>query len=141
MCTYPGALLRLLCDARGMRIARPCCALLLAAGCWSAPAPTSPSQATSPQAEPSTPTAPAEPATPRPRPPTGPRGDDRDADGFPDRDDKCPTDTEDYDSFEDGDGCPDLDNDLDGILDVDDLCPVNPEDKDGDNDADGCPEP
>nr|MBA3541285.1 OmpA family protein [Deltaproteobacteria bacterium] len=50
-------------------------------------------------------------------------------------------DPEDFDEFEDEDGCPDPDNDRDGILDVDDLCPNDPEDKDSWEDEDGCPEP
>nr|HEX4315512.1 OmpA family protein [Kofleriaceae bacterium] len=66
---------------------------------------------------------------------------DRDGDGIPDELDKCPDDPEDFDGFQDADGCPDPDNDGDGILDVDDLCPNDPEDKDGFEDADGCPDP
>jgi outer membrane protein OmpA-like peptidoglycan-associated protein len=66
---------------------------------------------------------------------------DRDGDGIPDNIDKCPDDPEDFDGFQDADGCPDPDNDGDGILDVDDLCPNDPEDKDGFEDADGCPDP
>ncbi len=66
---------------------------------------------------------------------------DRDGDGIPDNLDKCPDDPEDFDGFEDADGCPDPDNDKDGILDVDDLCPNDPEDFDGFEDADGCPDP
>ncbi len=66
---------------------------------------------------------------------------DRDGDGIPDNVDKCPDDPEDFDGFQDADGCPDPDNDQDGILDVDDLCPNDPEDKDGFEDADGCPDP
>ncbi len=65
---------------------------------------------------------------------------DRDGDGIPDNEDRCPDDPEDYDDFEDADGCPDPDNDGDGILDVDDRCPNEPEDMDGDEDEDGCPE-
>ncbi len=65
---------------------------------------------------------------------------DRDGDGLKDDVDKCPDDPEDFDDFEDEDGCPDLDNDQDGILDVDDQCPNEPEDKDGFQDEDGCPE-
>jgi len=65
---------------------------------------------------------------------------DRDGDGIPDRDDDCPDDPEDFDQFEDEDGCPDTDNDQDGILDVDDDCPNDPEDLDGIEDEDGCPE-
>ncbi|TMQ21213.1 MAG: OmpA family protein [Deltaproteobacteria bacterium] len=66
---------------------------------------------------------------------------DRDGDHIPDNVDKCPDEPEDFDGFEDADGCPDVDNDHDGILDVDDLCPNDPEDKDGFEDADGCPDP
>ncbi|MEZ4230006.1 MAG: OmpA family protein [Polyangiaceae bacterium] len=65
---------------------------------------------------------------------------DRDGDGYKDDQDQCPDDPEDFDDFEDGDGCPDPDNDNDGILDVDDRCPNTPEDRDGDEDDDGCPE-
>ena len=65
---------------------------------------------------------------------------DRDGDGYTDDQDECPDDPEDFDGFEDGDGCPDPDNDKDGILDVDDACPDIPEDFDGDADEDGCPE-
>ncbi|MBW2731911.1 MAG: OmpA family protein [Deltaproteobacteria bacterium] len=65
---------------------------------------------------------------------------DRDGDGIKDDIDKCPTEPEDFDDFEDEDGCPDLDNDKDGILDEDDKCPNEPEDKDGIEDDDGCPE-
>jgi OOP family OmpA-OmpF porin len=65
---------------------------------------------------------------------------DLDQDGFPDAEDACPGDPEDFDGFEDYDGCPDLDNDGDGILDLDDYCPDQPEDLDGFEDADGCPD-
>jgi len=66
---------------------------------------------------------------------------DLDGDGIKDDVDKCPTEPEDFDDFEDEDGCPDPDNDGDGILDVDDKCPNEPEDKDGVEDEDGCPDP
>jgi outer membrane protein OmpA-like peptidoglycan-associated protein len=65
---------------------------------------------------------------------------DRDGDGLKDDVDQCPDDPEDFDDFEDEDGCPEPDNDRDGILDVDDECPNDPEDKDGFEDEDGCPE-
>jgi len=65
---------------------------------------------------------------------------DRDGDGLKDDVDQCPDDPEDFDGFEDEDGCPEPDNDHDGILDVDDQCPNDPEDKDGFEDEDGCPE-
>jgi len=48
---------------------------------------------------------------------------DRDGDGISDEKDQCPTAAEDFDGFEDSDGCPDLDNDGDGIPDVNDKCP------------------
>ncbi len=65
---------------------------------------------------------------------------DRDGDGLKDDVDKCPDDPEDFDGFEDEDGCPEPDNDRDGIIDEDDTCPLIPEDKDGFQDEDGCPE-
>jgi OOP family OmpA-OmpF porin len=65
---------------------------------------------------------------------------DRDGDGYKDDVDECPDDPEDFDRFQDEDGCPEPDNDRDGILDVDDECPLVPEDHDGDSDDDGCPE-
>jgi OOP family OmpA-OmpF porin len=66
---------------------------------------------------------------------------DRDGDGIPDNIDKCPDSPEDFDGFQDADGCPDPDNDGDGIPDTVDKCPNEPEDKDGFQDADGCPDP
>ncbi|MBA3817635.1 MAG: tandem-95 repeat protein, partial [Deltaproteobacteria bacterium] len=98
-----------------------------------------------------------------------PRELDTDRDGLLDGADRCPTDPEDKDDFEDGDGCPDPDNDKDGILDVADRCVLEPgiqelagcpsqdedsdhiadhldtcpkerEDLDGFQDTDGCPE-
>jgi OOP family OmpA-OmpF porin len=65
---------------------------------------------------------------------------DRDGDGIKDDIDKCPDDPEDFDDFEDSDGCPDPDNDRDGILDKDDKCPNEPETKNGFEDEDGCPD-
>jgi outer membrane protein OmpA-like peptidoglycan-associated protein len=65
---------------------------------------------------------------------------DRDHDGILDNVDRCPDTPEDKDGFQDGDGCPDLDNDADGIPDVSDKCPDVPEDRDGFEDEDGCPE-
>ena len=65
---------------------------------------------------------------------------DADGDGIRDDQDRCPNDPEDFDGFEDSDGCPEPDNDRDGILDVNDHCPNVPEDRDGDHDEDGCPE-
>lgn len=66
---------------------------------------------------------------------------DLDHDGIKNKYDDCPEDPEDYDHFEDDDGCPELDNDKDGIKDKKDECPDEPEDKDGFEDTDGCPEP
>src|SRR5450432_1658851 len=65
---------------------------------------------------------------------------DRDGDGYKDDVDGCPDDPEDFDDFEDADGCPDPDNDKDGILDEDDKCPNDPETKNGFQDEDGCPD-
>ncbi|HEU0030484.1 MAG TPA: OmpA family protein [Kofleriaceae bacterium] len=65
---------------------------------------------------------------------------DRDGDGLKDDVDRCPTEPEDRDDFEDEDGCPDPDNDRDRILDVDDKCPLIPENYNGFQDADGCPD-
>src|SRR5450432_4195498 len=65
---------------------------------------------------------------------------DRDGDGYKDDVDQCPDDPEDFDDFEDADGCPDPDNDKDGIPDVGDKCPNDPETKNGYQDADGCPD-
>ncbi|MFM7200148.1 MAG: OmpA family protein [Myxococcota bacterium] len=69
-----------------------------------------------------------------------PRAFDRDGDGLDDLVDACPDQPEDFDKWEDNDGCPDPDNDKDGILDVDDKCPDVREDFDGWEDTDGCPE-
>jgi outer membrane protein OmpA-like peptidoglycan-associated protein len=81
---------------------------------------------------------------------------DKDGDGYDDAVDGCPAEPEDFDSFEDDDGCPDTDNDKDGVLDAAELvegrwinndklddrdCRNEPEDKDGFQDEDGCPDP
>jgi outer membrane protein OmpA-like peptidoglycan-associated protein len=66
---------------------------------------------------------------------------DKDGDGISDNEDRCPTDPEDRDGFEDLDGCPDNDNDRDGLWDKVDRCPDNPEDPDSWEDDDGCPDP
>ncbi len=85
-------------------------------------------------------------------------GADRDDDGIPDDQDRCPDDPEDGDRFQDLDGCPDPDNDSDGVCDPHpviqknlgkyrqrctglDLAPLDPEDKDGFQDEDGKPDP
>ena len=65
---------------------------------------------------------------------------DLDGDGITDAVDECPEDPEDYDRYQDADGCPDPDNDRDRILDINDTCPLAAEDEDGFADADGCPD-
>ena len=65
---------------------------------------------------------------------------DLDRDTIPDKFDKCPGQREDFDGFEDEDGCPEMDNDLDRIPDVYDQCPDEKEDIDGFQDEDGCPD-
>lgn len=81
--------------------------------------------------------APVEEEEPPPPPPPS----DRDGDGYIDTVDACPDEPEDFDGFQDEEGCPDPDNDGDGILDVDDACPNDAEDLDGFEDVDGCPDP
>ena len=71
-----------------------------------------------------------------------PKPGDKDGDGYLDPDDKCPDEPENYNGYEDGDGCPDdPDTDGDGIPDSKDQCVLAPEDKDGYLDDDGCPDP
>ncbi len=65
---------------------------------------------------------------------------DPDGDGIRGEADGCPDRPEDFDGFEDGDGCPDVDNDLDGVPDRVDLAPNLPEDFDGFEDSDGRPD-
>jgi outer membrane protein OmpA-like peptidoglycan-associated protein len=67
--------------------------------------------------------------------------DDRDRDTIKNSLDACPDSPEDFDEFQDEDGCPDPDNDRDGIADTVDKCPLKPEDVDGFEDGDGCPDP
>jgi uncharacterized repeat protein (TIGR01451 family)/MYXO-CTERM domain-containing protein len=71
------------------------------------------------------------------KPPASP---DTDKDGLVDTVDKCVTEPEDKDGFEDTDGCPE-DDDKDGIADASDKCRREAEDKDAFEDADGCPDP
>jgi len=66
---------------------------------------------------------------------------DTDGDGIFDNVDDCIEDPEDFDQFQDEDGCPEYDNDQDGIADRVDRCPNDPEDFDGFQDPDGCPDP
>jgi outer membrane protein OmpA-like peptidoglycan-associated protein len=65
---------------------------------------------------------------------------DTDGDGILDGNDKCPSEAEDRDGFEDDDGCPDPDNDRDRIADAVDKCPNEPETYNGYQDEDGCPD-
>jgi outer membrane protein OmpA-like peptidoglycan-associated protein len=65
---------------------------------------------------------------------------DADGDGLPDDEDDCHLTAEDFDGFEDADGCPDTDNDGDRIPDTKDRCPNKPEIWNGHQDEDGCPE-
>jgi len=66
---------------------------------------------------------------------------DMDGDGLGNQPtDQCPTFPEDFNGFQDGDGCPD-DIDNDGIVSSSDACPFVAEDNDGYQDNDGCPEP
>ncbi len=75
---------------------------------------------------------------PKPKPAPG----DRDGDGYLDAEDACPDEPENYNGFQDHDGCPDdPDTDGDGIPDSLDSCVLEPEDKDGYQDDDGCPDP
>ncbi len=48
---------------------------------------------------------------------------DRDGDGIPDDRDRCPDQAEDFDAYQDEDGCPDPDDDGDGVPDDKDHCP------------------
>jgi len=75
-------------------------------------------------------------------PPPAPR--DTDGDGLGDAEDKCPTQAEDKDGFQDEDGCPDPDSgsdkDGDGVADAADKCVDQAETRNGVDDEDGCPE-
>jgi len=70
-----------------------------------------------------------------------PRIADSDNDGVPDDLDECPHLPEDFDSFEDDDGCMDPDNDNDFIPDADDRCPNDEALEGRDEDEDGCTDP
>lgn len=61
---------------------------------------------------------------------------DTDNDTIYDGEDACPNEPEDFDGFQDGDGCPDPDNDNDGVPDGQDQCPNDP----GPPELDGCPD-
>jgi outer membrane protein OmpA-like peptidoglycan-associated protein len=71
---------------------------------------------------------------------TEPTPTDQDGDGLLDEEDDCPADPEDFDGYQDKDGCPEEDNDGDNIADPADECPFVPEDVDGFLDEDGCPD-
>ncbi len=65
---------------------------------------------------------------------------DRDGDGILDVDDACPDQAETFDTFEDEDGCPELDGDEDGVPFEKDLCPEEPIYPEQDpRYSDGCP--
>ena len=86
------------------------------------------------------PVPPPPPPKPAPPPPP-PKPGDKDGDGYTDNVDQCPDKPENYQGFEDADGCPDDDDvDKDGIKDSVDACELLAEDKDGYLDEDGCPE-
>jgi outer membrane protein OmpA-like peptidoglycan-associated protein len=70
-----------------------------------------------------------------------PHDPDPDGDGLTYDADRCPDVAEDFDHFEDEDGCPDPDNDGDGLPDTADRCPNDPEDRDSFEDNDGCADP
>jgi OmpA-OmpF porin, OOP family len=66
---------------------------------------------------------------------------DKDGDGYLDPEDTCPEQPENFNGFQDPDGCPDdPDTDGDGLVDSLDSCILEPEDKDTYLDDDGCPE-
>jgi outer membrane protein OmpA-like peptidoglycan-associated protein len=67
---------------------------------------------------------------------------DKDHDGVPDDEDKCPDTPEDRDGDEDLDGCPEeeKDDDVDGIPNSEDDCPTQKETINGIQDEDGCPD-
>jgi outer membrane protein OmpA-like peptidoglycan-associated protein len=66
---------------------------------------------------------------------------DRDKDGIPDKDDKCPDEGGKGVINRPGPNYGCLDTDKDGIPDRDDKCPTQAEDTDGFEDTDGCPDP
>lgn len=68
-----------------------------------------------------------------------PRVHDTDGDGIDDERDQCIDLPEDYDGFQDDDGCPDADNDGDGIPDIEDVCPNEKGQANPDPKRRGCP--
>jgi len=79
---------------------------------------------------------PSDPACGRSPPPA-----DADGDTLPGGEDRCPAAAEDFDGFDDHDGCPEPDNDEDGFLDESDGCPAAAETVNQFEDDDGCPDP
>lgn len=78
---------------------------------------------------------------PVPDPPPKPEPGDKDGDGYPDDQDDCPEKPENFQGYQDEDGCPDdPDTDGDGLADSKDACELLAEDKDGYLDDDGCPD-
>ena len=71
---------------------------------------------------------------------TSPDRRDKDGDSLVDSRDECPEEAEDFDDWDDDDGCPDPDNDGDGIPDTGDACPLNAENLGVGDDTDGCPD-
>jgi hypothetical protein len=69
-----------------------------------------------------------------------PRSRDYDGDGLGPDEDGCAYLPEDFDGYEDDDGCPDLDDDGDQVPDVDDRCPREAAEA-PDADQDGCTDP
>ena len=85
---------------------------------------------------------PSERPAPPPPPPPPPPPADTDGDGILDTDDRCVTEPETVNDYQDTDGCPDNpDTDGDGIRDPEDRCISEPEDRDQYLDEDGCPDP
>jgi OOP family OmpA-OmpF porin len=82
----------------------------------------------------------AAPVGPAPAAPERDAAPDPDGDGIAGDADRCPDQPEDFDGFEDDDGCPEPDNDRDGFEDVRDACPGEPETVNGFEDDDGCPD-
>lgn len=70
-----------------------------------------------------------------------PKTTDADLDGITDGDDQCPFLPEDFDQFEDTDGCLDPDNDNDLVPDEDDRCPNVASEEGKDDNEDGCTDP
>jgi len=88
--------------------------------------------------------APPPPPPPKPKPPPPPpppKPGDKDGDGYVDNQDTCPEQPENYNGYQDSDGCPDdPDSDGDMIPDSKDACELLPEDMDSYLDEDGCPD-